>query len=232
VAGAQVSSVHGFVSAQFGGAPPWQVPPEQVSVVVQALPSSQALVLFACWQEPALHVSSVQGLLSLQSVPVVHSGGAVSVPASVPGSGFPPVQTPPLQVWPALQVIPHWPQFVPSVIVSTHAAPHLDVPPVQLSWQAPPEQTWSLSHLVPQVPQLFGSEATSTQVPLHEVCVPVHPPIVPAAPSLFCLLAGALPVQPIVTAAVHVMRARTANERLMNYSSWLLGEIRREIDRR
>jgi hypothetical protein len=133
VAGAQVSSVHGLVSAQFGGAPPWQVPPEHVSAVVQALPSSQALVLFACWQEPALHVSSVQGLSSLQSVPVVHSGGGASEPASVPGLGLPSLQTPPLQVWPALQVIPHWPQFVPSVIVSTHDVPHLDLPPVHES---------------------------------------------------------------------------------------------------
>jgi hypothetical protein len=218
VAGTQLSSVQGLVSAQFGGAPPWQVPPEHVSAVVQALPSSQALALFACWQDPALHASSVQGLSSLQSVPVVHSGGAVSDPASVPASESPPVQTPLLQIWPALQVIPHCPQFVASVIVSTHDEPHVDLPPVHESWQAPLEQTSSVPHLVPQVPQLFGSAATSTHAPSHEVCPPVQPAVPPAAPSLFCLRAGALPVQPVVMAAMHVMKAKTANGRLMNDS--------------
>jgi hypothetical protein len=96
VAGTQLSSVHGLVSAQLGGAPPWHAPAEHVSAVVQALPSSHEAVLFACWQAPPLHMSSVHGLLSLQSAPVVHSGGGASEPASV--LGLPPVQTPPLHV--------------------------------------------------------------------------------------------------------------------------------------
>jgi hypothetical protein len=97
-----------LVSAQFIGAPPWHVPAEHVSAVVQALPSSQELVLFACSQAPALlHVSSVHGLLSLQLALVVHSGAGASEPASGPGSGVPPVQTPALHAWSAPQAMPH-----------------------------------------------------------------------------------------------------------------------------
>lgn len=89
-----------------------------------------------------------------------------------------------------------------------------------------------MPHFVPQVPQLFGSDATSTQAPSHEVWPPAQPAVPPAAPSLFCLRGGALPVQPIVMAAVHVTKARTANERIMKDSEWLLGEFWREIGRR
>src|SRR5436190_14720058 len=67
VAGLHESSVQPLPSLQFGAAPPTQTPPKHVSPVVQALPSLQELVLFVCTQPVAgLHVSSVQGLLSLQ----------------------------------------------------------------------------------------------------------------------------------------------------------------------
>jgi hypothetical protein len=45
VAGLQESSVQTLASLQFSGGPPAQVPPEHVSVVVQALPSLHALLL-------------------------------------------------------------------------------------------------------------------------------------------------------------------------------------------
>src|SRR5262249_60610252 len=45
VAGLQESLVHGLPSSQLGAAPPTQMPPLQVSLVVQALPSLQALPL-------------------------------------------------------------------------------------------------------------------------------------------------------------------------------------------
>jgi hypothetical protein len=68
VAGLQLSSVQALLSLQFGAGPPWQLPAPHVSAVVQALPSSQDAVLSVCTQPPEeSQVSSVQGLLSLQS---------------------------------------------------------------------------------------------------------------------------------------------------------------------
>jgi hypothetical protein len=54
VAGSHESSVHTFPSSQFGAGPPAQAPPEHVSDVVQALPSSQgaALGVFAHPETP------------------------------------------------------------------------------------------------------------------------------------------------------------------------------------
>jgi len=71
VAGLQESFVQTLLSLQVSGAPPLQVPPPQVSLVVQALPSLQELVLFVKTQPVAvLQLSVVQALLSLQtSVP-------------------------------------------------------------------------------------------------------------------------------------------------------------------
>jgi len=45
-AGLQASFVHTLPSSQLGGAPPTHTPPAQVSLVVQALPSLQTVVLF------------------------------------------------------------------------------------------------------------------------------------------------------------------------------------------
>ena len=76
VAGLQLSLVQTLLSLQVTAATPTHVPPEQVSPVVQAFPSSQTAVLFACAQPVAgLQLSSVQGLLSLQvtAVPPTHA---------------------------------------------------------------------------------------------------------------------------------------------------------------
>jgi len=63
----QESSVHPLASLQFGAAPPTHTPAEQVSLVVQALPSLQLAELFACTQPVSgLQESSVQPLASLQ----------------------------------------------------------------------------------------------------------------------------------------------------------------------
>ena len=88
-AGLQESSVHPFLSSQFGASPPTQDPPEQVSLVVQALPSSQESVLSA-WMHPevGLQESSVHPLPSLQF------GGA------------PPWHEPPAQVSLVVQALP------------------------------------------------------------------------------------------------------------------------------
>src|SRR5438093_13612544 len=48
VAGSQPSAVQLLLSLQLGGGPPTQLPPEQVSAVVQALPSSHDAGLFVC----------------------------------------------------------------------------------------------------------------------------------------------------------------------------------------
>jgi hypothetical protein len=87
--GSQESSVQILPSSQFGGAPPTQAPPLQVSPVVQASASSQAAVLFVFWQpSTGSQESSVQGLASSQL------GGA------------PPLQAPPPQVSPVVQASP------------------------------------------------------------------------------------------------------------------------------
>lgn len=63
----QKSSVHTLLSLQLGAGPGMQLPPEQVSFVVQALPSLHGLVLLACMQPPAgSHESSVQTFPSSQ----------------------------------------------------------------------------------------------------------------------------------------------------------------------
>src|SRR6266849_3669131 len=81
LAGSHASSVQTLLSLQLGAGPPTHVPPEHVSLVVQAFPSLQGAVLLVCTQPVAgLQLSSVQTLLSLQL-----------------GAG-PPTQAPPLQV--------------------------------------------------------------------------------------------------------------------------------------
>ena len=72
VPGLHESLVQGLLSLQTVADPAWHVPPPHVSPVVQGLPSSQALVLFA-WKQPvtALQRSFVQGFESLHWVAVV-----------------------------------------------------------------------------------------------------------------------------------------------------------------
>jgi hypothetical protein len=80
VMASQLSSVQTLPSLQFGGGPPAQLPPLQVSLVVQASPSSHGAVLLALTHPVAgLQLSSVHTLLSLQS------------------GGGPPTQVPPVQ---------------------------------------------------------------------------------------------------------------------------------------
>jgi hypothetical protein len=75
VPGLHASSVHGFPSPQPSAGPPTQLPPLQVSFVVQALPSLQGSVFAACVQPVAgLQPSVVHTLPSLHvsAVPAVH----------------------------------------------------------------------------------------------------------------------------------------------------------------
>jgi hypothetical protein len=83
------SFVHTLPSSQLGGAPPTHVPPEHVSLVVQALPSLHGPVLLAYVQPVAgLQLSSVQTFPSLQLV------------------GPPGMQAPPAHVSPVVQALP------------------------------------------------------------------------------------------------------------------------------
>jgi len=99
--GSQVSSVHRLPSSQLGGAPPTHSPPEQVSLVVQAFPSSHGNVLLTCtqpltgWQE-----SSVQTFPSSQvgGVPPWHVF-VVELQVSAP------LQKTPSSQWAAVR---HW----------------------------------------------------------------------------------------------------------------------------
>jgi hypothetical protein len=89
LAGLQPSVVHGFLSSQSGGAPPTQAPLLQVSLVVQALPSSHGALLLVLTQPVcSSQLSSVQTLLSLQL------------------GGGPPTQAPPLQASAVVQALP------------------------------------------------------------------------------------------------------------------------------
>ena len=88
----QASVVHTSLSLQLSGGPPTQLPPEQASLVVHALPSLHGALLFTCVQPLAgLQPSSVQPLLSLQLIgvppqlPPVHTSGDVQALPSLQG---------------------------------------------------------------------------------------------------------------------------------------------------
>lgn len=96
VAGSQVSTVHGLLSAQSGTPAPVHLAPEHVSTNVHALPSSHAAVVLAVVQPLAgSHPSLVHGFASsqsklltathaptLQKSPVVHALSSVHAPST------------------------------------------------------------------------------------------------------------------------------------------------------
>jgi hypothetical protein len=89
VAGLQLSVVQIFESLHERGAPPLHTPPPHVSLVVQALPSSQGCVLGSLTQPEAGSQESV-----VQPLPSLHTGGA------------PPTHVPPEQVSVVVQAFP------------------------------------------------------------------------------------------------------------------------------
>ena len=112
VTGSQLSVVHRLPSSQTTAEPAWQVPDPQVSPVVQALPSSQAIVLFVKTQPVAgLHVSVVHTLLSLQTTAALV------------------LQVPPPQVSPEVQAFPSLQEFV--LLVNTQPVAIVQVSVVQ-----------------------------------------------------------------------------------------------------
>jgi hypothetical protein len=118
---------------------PWQLPPEHTSSVVQAFPSLHAFVLLVWTQPvPGLHVSSVQGLLSLQS-------------RAVPAWQLPPEHTSPVvQAFPSLHgaVLLVKTHPVANVQVSVvHGLLSLHTIPTPL--HTPPRQTSPIVHGLP-----------------------------------------------------------------------------------
>jgi hypothetical protein len=154
--------VQEFESSQFGAAPPTQVPPEHVSLVVQALPSLQEAVLLV-WTQPVtvLQESLVQEFESSQL-------GAA-----------PPTQVPPEQVSLVVQALPSLHEFVLFVcrhvplppphesVVQVLPSSHVEtVQQMPLTQVRPLRQSDELLHEFPAVVlyvmlsegRLFGSE--------------------------------------------------------------------------
>src|SRR5207244_2789955 len=104
----------GAAGGQTGGGPPTQVPPAQVSAVVQALRSSHGRVLGVFAQPVAgSHVSVVHTLPSVQM------------------GGGPPTQTPPAQVSAVVQALPSLQGSVFGVPPTHAAAPSQVLPLMQ-----------------------------------------------------------------------------------------------------
>jgi glyoxylate utilization-related uncharacterized protein len=193
VAGLQPSLVQTLPSSQLGADPPAQAPPEQVSLVVQALPSLQGAVLLV-WAHPVagMQVSSVHPLLSLQL-------GAT-----------PPAQAPPAQVSPVVQAFPSlhdaallaWVQPVAGLqasLVQTlpslqfGAGPPTQVPPAQVSLVVQALPSLHDAVLLVWVHPVAGLQASSVQ-PLLSLQLGAAPPtqaplaqaslVVQALPSL------------------------------------------------
>jgi hypothetical protein len=136
ISGLQKSSVQPLPSSQLGGGPPTHAPPEQVSFVVQALPSLQAGTLLTCTHPDAgLQESSVQTLPSLQL------------------GGGPPTQAPPEQV-----------SFVVQALLSLQAATLLTCTQPEAGLQESSVQTLPSSQLGAGPPTHFPPEQTSPVV--------------------------------------------------------------------
>jgi hypothetical protein len=128
--------VQGLLSSQDLALPAWQAPYKQTSPVVQALPSSQLLLLLVLVQLPVVvsQPSVVQGLLSLQTL-------------ALPGWQLPPKQLSlVVQALPSLQLtallvvrqLPvAWSQL--SVVQRLPSSQVVAGPPLQLPlWQTSP----------------------------------------------------------------------------------------------
>jgi len=139
-AGLQLSDVHTSLSLQVTAAPPWHVPPPQLSPEVHAFPSSHAAVLLLKTQpETGLQLSDVHTLLSLQV------------------TAAPPWHVPSPQVSPEVQAFPSSQDAV--LFVKTQPVAGLQLSEVQTllslqvtaapPWHVPPAQTSPAVHAFP-----------------------------------------------------------------------------------
>ena len=72
---------------------------------------------------------------------------------------------PAMHASPALQIVPHAPQFASSLAVSTQPPPQPVVPPGQLSMHTPEAHTLPAVQLTAQPPQCPGSTVRSLHAP-------------------------------------------------------------------
>jgi hypothetical protein len=191
VAGTQLSVVQTLLSLQLGGVPAVHVPLWHVSAPLQAFPSEHAVpfATTAFEQTPALQVSVVHGLPSLQS-PGTTQGwqpeigvftqpertlheSVVQALLSLQLSGVPAVQLPdwqvsaPLQTFPSAQAVP----FATGVVVHPVAGTQLSVvqtlPSLQTSGvpalHAPPWQVSAPLQALPSVHDVPFATATCWQ---------------------------------------------------------------------
>jgi len=198
VAALHESSVQPFKSSQFGGAPPTHAPAEQVSLVVQALPSSQGAALGLAMQPrawsqeslvhrlpssqlgaaPPMHMPALQTSLVVQALPSSQAkrlavlvqpliGSHESVVQTLPSSqlgGGPPTQVPAAQVSAEVQGFPSS-QAVPlgtlkQPVAGLHASSVQRLPSLQ-SGGSPPVQTPE-EHMSPMVQASPSSQETAT----------------------------------------------------------------------
>jgi hypothetical protein len=139
-----------------------------------ALPQEEKPVAHTQWL--ALHIMSTPH-------PRLHppqlAGSDVRSTQPTPGQSVCPLaqpQTPPEQVSPVGQGLPHPPQWAGSVCVSTQSGSpresvHRAREPHELA-QTPAAQTWPAWQLSPQLPQLRPSLARSTQLPPQLISPP------------------------------------------------------------
>jgi hypothetical protein len=85
---------------------------------------------------------------------------------------------PKLQMLVASQTLPHFPQLLRSVFVSTHFP--WQISPIQPAsmppWHRPPMQAWPLAQACPQRPQFCGSVSVSVQTPRQSCSFPGQGP--------------------------------------------------------
>ncbi len=205
----QESSVHGFLSSQFGAMPPTHLPPAQVSAVVQALPSSQAAVLSTV-EQPLVgsQESVVQPFLSSHTLaapgwhlPAVQRSTRVQALLSSQGE--------------VLLLVAHLPVLgshkssVHGLLsLQTTAAPETQLPPWHLSplvqplpsSQAAPASRALLTHFPPRqvsAVQAFLSSQSASALQLQVLTPPHRPatqtsPVVQAMPSSHLAVLAAL----------------------------------------
>jgi hypothetical protein len=178
----QVSSVHGLLSLHVDCVSNVQLPPEQRSPVVHALPSLQALVLSTVYLQPTAlsQASSVHALLSLHTSagPAVHAPLPLQVSVVVHSR-------PSLQAVPAARLVflqpPSW-----SHVSVVHALLSLQFTPVPA--QTPLVQLSALVQSLPSLQVVPLATLVKTQPPEPQLSV-VH-----GLPSLHAR--APLPTQP------------------------------------
>jgi glyoxylate utilization-related uncharacterized protein len=158
VAGLQASVVQMLPSSQLGGGPPVHVPPTQVSLVVQALPSLQELLLLVNLQpETGSHESVVQTFPSLQT--------KAGPPTHAPAEQASPV----VQAFPSVQALLLFVNTHP--VAGLHASVVQTLPSLQVSagpaTHAPPEQVSPVVQAFPSLQGLLLFVNTQPVVGLH-----------------------------------------------------------------